>query len=263
MPSSARSAARSAQSAPAFQFLARAGFVANGLVHLLLSVLVLAVALGGDEQADQGGALQTLAGAPFGVVALWACAVALWALGLWRAITAFTAHGDRGDRSKGGQAIAYIVVGGIAATVALGGRSQGDQSAENTSAGILALPGGPLILGLCGAVVVGIGVGFVVMGARRSFRKRVSTPRGQAGRAFVALGVVGYIAKGVALATVGVLLLVAAVTLDASAAGGLNGAVTALLAAPAGPWLAGAVGVGFIAYGVFTVIRARYARLDQ
>ena len=44
-------------------------------------------------------------------------------------------------------------------------------------------------------------------------------------------------------------------------AGGLDGALRALLALAYGPLLVGAVGVGFIAYGFFCLFRARYARL--
>lgn len=268
MAPSPRTAAQKAQSSTPLRALARAGFVANGLVHALLGVLVIAVSFGSDEQTDQAGAFQAIAQAPFGAIALWACALALWALALWRVTEAFLARGTSGaDRAKravqqGAQAVAYFAVGGIAASVALGARSQGDQSAQSASGSVLALPGGPLILGLVGAVVAGIGVGFVVIGARRSFRKKLSLPDGAGDRAIVILGAVGYIAKGIALAMVGVLLITAAVSVDPSASGGLDGAVQALLQTPAGPWLGVAVGVGFVAYGAFTVLRARYARLE-
>ena len=62
------------------------------------------------------------------------------------------------------------------------------------------------------------------------------------------------------LAFAGLLLVVAAVRTDPDAAGGLDGAVHALLALPSGPWLAGIVGAGLIAYGLFCFFRARYAR---
>ncbi|MFG6504220.1 DUF1206 domain-containing protein [Microbacterium sp. P05] len=268
MPSSPRSAARSATSSRRLLVLARVGFVANGVVHILLGTIVLAVAFGGGGQPDQAGAFEALASAPFGAVALWACAIGLWALGLWRALQALASRGsDTGDRlksaaSNGGQAIAYFAVGGVAASVALGARPQSEQNAQNASGSVLALPGGQVLLGIVAAVIGAIGIAFVVMGLRRSFRKKVTTPRGSAGTAFVALGAIGYVAKGIALATVGVLIMTAAVTVDPSAAGGLDGAVSALLAAPAGRWIGAAVGIGFIAYGIFTVIRARYARID-
>jgi hypothetical protein len=63
------------------------------------------------------------------------------------------------------------------------------------------------------------------------------------------------------LVIIGVCLLVAGIRVDPLAAGGLEGAIEALLVLPLGPWMAGLVGVGFFAYAIFCVFRARYARL--
>jgi len=49
---------------------------------------------------------------------------------------------------------------------------------------------------------------------------------------------------------------------DADAAGALDGALSALLGVAYGPLLVGAIGVGFIAYGLFCLFRARYAQLE-
>jgi hypothetical protein len=54
---------------------------------------------------------------------------------------------------------------------------------------------------------------------------------------------------------------VAAAKVDPEEAGGLDAAISALIALPAGPWLVGAVGVGLIGYGLFCFFRARFARL--
>jgi Domain of Unknown Function (DUF1206) len=126
---------------------------------------------------------------------------------------------------------------------------------------VLSLPGGPWVLGLVG---IGIGIGgiaFVWMGARRSFEKKVTIPDGTLGTVVRTLGVVGFIAKGIALVILGLLLVVAAVKVDPEAAGGMDAAIQSLIALPYGPWLAGAVGVGLIAYGVFCFFRARFAKL--
>lgn len=268
MPSSVRSAARSAESSSAFRLLARAGYAANGVVHLLLGVLVLVVSFGGSGESDQSGAFRAVAEAPLGFLALWIIAAALWALGAWHLVQAVLARSSTGAKrlgriaSEAGQAVLYVGLGAIAASIALGARPQGEQSTEDASGGVLAVPGGPLLLGLVGLVVGGIGVAYVVMGVRRTFRKKIAPPSGAAGRAVIGLGAFGYAAKGVALAIVGVLLVVAAVRLDPETAGGLDGAIEALVAVPAGPFLGAVVGAGLVAYGVFTVLRARFARLD-
>jgi hypothetical protein len=268
MPANARTAASRLQNSRGFRAAARAGYVANGVLHVLIGTLILAVVIGaGGGQTDQTGAFRAVAEAPGGTAFLWLLAVALWALALWHAVQAFFAPGEGTDRVKNvakhaGQAVVFAAVGGIGASVALGGGGGGDQGPQEASGGVLALPGGPFLLGAAGLVVVGIGVFFVVRGVTRRFRKKITPPAGAAGKGLVALGVVGYVAKGIALATIGVLLVVAAVRVDPSEAGGLDGAVSALLATPAGPLLGVLVGAGFIAYGVFEASRAKYGTLS-
>ena len=91
---------------------------------------------------------------------------------------------------------------------------------------------------------------------------KIVLPQNRAGRASAALGFVGFIAKGIALIIVGLLRIAAALSSDADIAGGLDGALQALLAHSYGTVLVTEVGVGFIAYGIFCLFRARYARLD-
>lgn len=50
---------------PVFEGVARGGFVMSALVHVLIGAITLRRALGGSSQdADQSGALQTVASAP-------------------------------------------------------------------------------------------------------------------------------------------------------------------------------------------------------
>ena len=76
-----------------------------------------------------------------------------------------------------------------------------------------------------------------------------------------ALGVIGYSAEGVALMVVGILFWVAAATLDPTRASGLDGALRALAGVPFGEFILVVIGAGFIAYGLYSEFRARYARL--
>ncbi len=265
----AKRVARDATASTPLRIGARAGYVANGFVHVLIGIIVLVVAFGGDGESDQAGAFAAIARAPLGVIALWVLAVALWALGSWHAANGLLARDPDGSSarkwgrrvSSWGQAVVFLALGVLAASVALGARPDADETAEETSRGLLALPGGPLVLGLVGLGIAVGGIVFVILGVRRSYRTKMSIPPGALGTAVNVLGVVGFIAKGIALTVVGVLLGVAAVTLDPDAAAGLDGAIETLLGAPFGPLLVGTVGAGFIAYGVFCGFRARYAKL--
>jgi hypothetical protein len=265
--SGVKHAARKAEESRAFRVAARAGYAANGLVHVLIGVFILAVAFGGREETDQAGAFKAVAGAPAGFLALWALAIALLALGLYHLLEGILAWGGDAARKWGrrvaewGQAFVFIALGLIAASVALGARPDADESAEYASRGLLSIPGGPYVLGLIG---VGFGIGgisFIVMGIRRSFENKMSVPSTAIGATVKSLGLIGFIAKGLALIILAVLLVTAAVKVEPDVSGGLDAAIDALLDLSYGAPLVSAVGVGLIAYGVFCFVRARSADL--
>lgn len=265
------SAARQVESSSLVRLLARGGYAADGLVHTLVGALVVTLAFGGRGDADQAGALRAIAGAPLGLVVLWAIAVLLAGLALYQLLSGILVRSPQGARSAAkawgrrisawGQSVVFAAMGVLAASVAVGARPNGNRAAEGASRGALSLPGGGLVLALVGLGIAIGGVAFVVMGVRRSFVRSMSIPANGLGRFVTGLGVVGYAAKGVALAVVGSLLLVAAVRADPAQAGGLDDAFDSLRAVALGPLLVGVVGAGFVAYGVFLFFRARFARL--
>lgn len=69
----------------------------------------------------------------------------------------------------------------------------------------------------------------------------------------------GYIAKGVALVGVGMMFGWAALGADPEKATGLDGALQAMTALPAGGIALAVVGAGLILYGLYAVLRSRYA----
>jgi hypothetical protein len=264
---SARSVAGSAHSNTGFRAVARLGFAVNGLLHVLIGAIAISVAVGaGAQTADQSGALGQLAATPGGVFLLWVIVVGLFALALWGLIYGvLMPQGEDRKASKrvsaAGKAIAYAAVAATALTFANGSSSSSSQSTTSFSATVLSAPGGPFLLVLVGLLVIGIGVYFVAQGARNTFTRDIRVPSGSAGTATRALAKFGYIAKGIALAVVGILFIVGAVTFNPGKATGLDGALKALAALPFGTFILIAVGIGLIAYGVYCGIRARLAKL--
>jgi hypothetical protein len=259
--------AREATSQPWFRGLARLGYVSSGIVHALIGVIALVVALGGDAATDQTGALRAIAAFPLGFTLLWIIAAGFFALAAWKIAEGVLVRDENPLKRWGarvgqwGQAVVFAALGTVSSAIALGARLSSERAAEQASRGVLQIPGGTFVL-----IAVGIGVGvtgisFVSMGVRRTYRTQVSVPDGPLGRVVDALGIVGFLAKGIALVAIGVLLVVAAVRDEASTAGGLDGALAALLELAYGPLLVATIGVGFLAYGAFCFFRARYARL--
>jgi len=265
--SAPRGAARKAQDSSAFRVLARAGYVVLGVIHLLIGAIAISIAQGGGGQADQSGAIEQIRQNPAGTALLWVIVAGLAALAIWQIAEALVERDP--DTKKAwahrvkflGTAVAYIAIAVTALTAALGGQSSSSQSSQSFTAQLLATPAGVALLVLVGLVVLAIGVAFVVRGAKREFEKHLSLPGGTVGKATVAFGVVGYIAKGIAVAVAGILFVVAAFTHDPQAAGGLDAALHSLAGLPFGPLILWVVGAGLVLYGLFCFARARFARM--
>ena len=254
-----RRAARGLANNDAFQFLVRAGYVANGILHVLIGILALQVAFGGNASADQTGAFGAVADAPGGVVLLWAIVVGTVALGVFQLVELVGAT-EWSDRAKFvGKAVAYIAIGAIAATVALGGATGGGE--QSASAKLLALPAGVVLLIIVALGVASIGGYLVVKGARQKFLDDLQRPTGTTLTVTKVSGTAGYIAKGVALVIVGGFLAFAAIAHDPARAEGLDGALTSLTELPFGQVLLTVVALGLVLFGVYCFVRARFARL--
>lgn len=246
--------------------LARAGFVALGVLHLLIGYAIVRIAVGSSsgEDADQQGALRQLAEAPLGAVLLLVIAVAFLALAAWKVADALGSGGDAKRTLKSlGNGVVYLALAFLAGFIVLGaGGSSGDSSAQGFAGTLMQAPAGRVLVGAIGLGVLASGVWHVIKGARQKFLEDLrATPGGELGRGVRVLGTIGYVAKGLALAAVGVLFAVAAWQADPDEAQGLDGAISSLRDLPAGPLMVAAIGVGFAAYGLYAFARARYARL--
>ncbi|HEY1156798.1 MAG TPA: DUF1206 domain-containing protein [Arthrobacter sp.] len=261
------SEAASASRSPAVRMLARAGFVFIGLVHILIGVIALQLVQGRGGEADQSGAIGTLASKPGGGILLWAGAVACGALALWMLSEAFYGARSETESKKKvkeaatavGKAVVFGFLAFTFAVFAAGGSKNSSQSASDFTAKLMGAPAGVVFVIVVGLAIVGAGVFYAYRGVSRKFMKDLQDP-GRARTAVEWLGTVGYAAKGVVLAAVGVLIVVAAATADPSKSSGLDGGLKALGSQPYGVFLLAAIAAGLICYGVYSMARARYGR---
>ena len=119
-----------------------------------------------------------------------------------------------------------------------------------------------MIVVVAGLIIIAVGVVHLVKGLKKSFAEEIDTssmsPVARKGAAQV--GQIGYIAKGVALGLVGGLLSYATLTFDRQKQG-LDGAMQTILAQPFGRFLLTAAALGFVAFGVFTILQSRFRRM--
>ncbi len=87
--SRAKSTATRAGNSKPLEYLARGGFVAYGVIHLLFAWLAAQIAFSGSsKESDQSGALAELASKPFGQMLVGLVVIGLIGLAVWQAINA-------------------------------------------------------------------------------------------------------------------------------------------------------------------------------
>ena len=255
----------------AFEYTARAGFAASGVLHLLVAFIILRLAFGSGGNADQSGALATLAKQPGGTVMLWVAAVGLFALGLWRVAEAIVGSkpGERSGQQQDdspawkrakslGLAIVNFAIAFSAARFAMGsGQSSGQQNA-GLSAQLMQSGWGKTLLIAVGLGVAAVGGYHVYKGASKKFLKDLRTA---GGTGITAVGVTGYVAKGLVLVGAGLLVIFATLTTDPSKAAGIDAAVKTLGQAPFGKFLLILAALGLAAFGAYSFVRSRYGRM--
>jgi Domain of Unknown Function (DUF1206) len=255
---------------PAVGWLGRAGLVARGVVYAVIGILALKLALGdGGKATSQQGALKTVAQQPFGKLLLVALAVGLGGYAIWRLTRAAIGHG-REDSDSGfdriaalASGIAYGALCVTAISILIGAGSGGAGSPKKTTGGVLDWPGGTVIVGIAGGVLIGVGLYQVYKGLAQKFLETSKTHEMSEAveKSFTVLGVVGHVARGAVFALIGFGVIKAAIDYDPNKAVGLDGALRKVVHASYGPLLLGIVAAGFIMFALYSVADARYRKV--
>jgi hypothetical protein len=267
----AADAAEDVTNSRTLELLARAGFAASGILHLLVGTIAIRLATGGGGSADVSGAVAELASQPAGPILLWSSFAACAALALWQASDAIFDFNHLPTKKKAGKkltaAAQALVFTGLALTLAsfatgTGSSADNRQSATDLTVTVIRAPGGVLLLVLVGLGVAITGVVYAIRGMRKSFEKHLKLPSSGAARtAVTALGVTGYVAKGVVLLLTGLLIVIATLREHPEESTGLDGGLKALRDQPFGIYVLAGVGAGLICYGIYMAVRARLARM--
>jgi hypothetical protein len=270
--------AREVTDHPVLQHLARVGLVAYGVLHVLIGWLAFRIAWfvqSSTEDADQTGALQTVAGSPGGRVLLWVIGLGMLALALWQAgevLRWWTGLLDPQRRVRAAvvcakcaaKAVVYAVLGVTALFFAVGAEYDAAERFRYLTDETLGIPGGSALVVVVGLGVAAVGLYTLVRGVTGGFMKDVDLDAApdRWEPLIERIGSAGYVAKGIAFTVSGGLLVYAAATQDVSTATGLDGAMNLIAAAPTGRWLLTAVAAGFVAFGGYALARARYPDRD-
>ena len=274
-PSSIKSEAeQKARRTDWIETFARVGYTAKGIVYSIIGILALQTALGtGGQTGGARNAIREISQQPFGQVLLVLTALGLACYAVWRLTLATLDVKQEGSDIEGlVKRIGYAASGFInlglalaAARIVTGsGGGGGQASKQELTARLMAQPFGIWLVGLAGAVVIGVGLYHFRRAYQASFMRKYApgemrpTQRTWARR----IGRMGITARGITFAMIGAFLIQAAWQTDPSETKGLGGAFQTLLEQPYGPWLLGVVAAGFVCYGIYCFSAARYRRFQ-
>jgi hypothetical protein len=254
----------------AFEWLARSGFVARGLIYVLIGILAAKLAFGaGGRTANQQGALKTIAAQPFGKVLLILVAIGLAGYALWRLLRALLGHGPEDSDSTFervaalASGVVYAGLCAIAVEILLGSGGGSSENAGRTTAGVFGWPAGTWLVGIAGAVLIGVALYQGYRGISRDFLEDSKTEQMSTRvRSWIEwIGSFGHLARMIVFGLVGAFLIKAAIDFNPKKAVGLDGALAKLSHHSYGPFLLGVVAFGLLAFGLYSLSDARYRRI--
>jgi hypothetical protein len=253
--------------------LARAGYAAKGFVYIVLGVLSLQAAISGGSTTGGQGAVYAIADQPFGSVLLVLLAIGLAGYAVWRGVQAVLDPEHKGDDAKGftkrvgyafsGLSHAALCVMAVQLVTGGGGGGGGGQSRTSYLADVMENSVGQVVVGLLGVFVIAAGIHQLYKAKTTKFRQELETGSMSASteRLATVTGRVGLAARGVVFPIMGIYLIKAALTADASQAKGVGGALAAISSSPFGTAMLAVVAAGLVAYGVYQLMAARYRKI--
>ena len=243
----------------------RFGYAARGVVYVLVGGLALIAAKDHTPAPDSQSALGELLDQPFGEIMLAIIAIGLGAYAGWRFICAALDLENAGNDAKGWIARSAQIISGLlhlslgisaATLIWRAGDSGGGDRTESWTANILAEPFGRWLVAIAGAVAIAMGVQHFIKAHVGKYKRYLRyTPVAAKLDPVVKFGIV---AHGIVVLIMGVFLLWAAWTTDASRAGGLGDALNALRNIGVGQIGLAVVAAGLLGFSVYCFIEAIY-----
>lgn len=271
--SSLSAAALQPQAHEPFRFVVKLGYAVKGLVYGLLGILTFRVGIGdGGRLAGEKEAMRQVARHSLGDAALVVVGMGLFFYALWRFIEAAidphrVGHSPKGLIQRIAAAISGIGNGFAALTaiqLALGEKDSGKHP-KVWAALALREDFGPELLVAVGVCVAGVGLFHLYEAFTGAFCHQLDLAgSSRAWRRYVLLsGRVGYVARGVLFAIIGLGAIRAGRNLDPRAVKGLREALQSLTEQPFGRELLVGAAVGLMTYALYLVTTAPIRKLGH
>jgi len=247
---------------------ARTGYIARGIVYLVVGGLSLTAALGqGGQTTDSKGALLTILHQPFGEWALSIIVVGLLGYTVWRAIQAIADTDNHGTSGKGLFVRGGLLISAVThLSLAIWAVSSliGSENSTSLSSGGGFLSGafGQWVIGILGVGFAIAGIAHIVKGWTARFERYMHIPADKRAWAKPTCRF-GLIARGIVWGIISYLLIKAATTASQGEIKGMDEALQTLQTSAYGPWLLGIIAAGLFAFGVYSILEAMYRQVQM
>jgi len=245
--------------------IARAGFLARGIVYILLGYFAFTTR--GIAEEGTGGVLAEIYDVPGGTILLGLIAIGLAGYGFFRLYDAIIglepqSAGWKGQAVRighGASGVAHFFLAATAAKLAMNSgqdaASQASGSQQDAAATVLSLPFGSIFL----AIVVAGFLFAALQQAKKAWSGKFMAKLDADAPAIVEpVGRVGYAARAIVFLLVGYMLVRASMFESAQEAGGV-GEVFSQLSGFGILYML--VAVGLLMFGIFSLVMARYRRI--
>ena len=244
--------------------LARMGYVAKGIVYMMIGIMAIRFAFGERNQpGDFSSVLLKLFSEPFGRILLASLTIGLIGYGLWCLIQALMDTENKGRNVFGivirilyaGVGVIYFAIAWNAILLLTNTATikQGDRPERQLTADLFSLSASTRWI----AILAGLGfLGFCIFEIRRVYIEGIEILRPEGRKEIIDLiamymGQIGITARALLFALIGIFLAWSGITFDPNKVRGISGALLELHRHTHGTYWLIAMAMGLGAYGIY------------